>query len=241
VRPSLASSPKCGVPTLPATRGRFHARPPKAHRRSLQWLKLPGEREGRWTERPPKAKSKRDLPLTETLYRSIVRHIGRRQHEAETSKCWNDSGYLFTSVTGAPLHPRNILEAFHLLCDAAQVPRVRVHDTRHSCATILHAQGASPFIIQQVLGHSQLSTTRRYTHIPIAVTKAAITGVESAFEATKKKQDDEKEKAAEAKRAEPVPGGQTLRAGPFLVPADKVAAIVQFRPASDLVTDCVTD
>lgn len=169
-------------------------------RRSLQWIKLPGEDDGHWIERPPKAKSQRDLPLTETLYCSVVRHIARRQHEAAATKCWRDSGYLFTSVTGAPLHPRNVLDAFHQLCDAAQVPRIRVHDARHSCATMLHAQGADPFIIQRVLGHSQLSTTKRYVHLPVEVTRAAVTGLEAAFAATKKKR-EEHEAETEAKPA----------------------------------------
>jgi len=96
-------------------------------------------------------------------------------------------------VTGAPLHARNVLEAFHQLCDAAKVPRLRVHDARHSCATLLHAQKADGFTIQQVLGHSQLSTTRRYTHIDIAVTKPAITALESAFDGERKKQEQKRE------------------------------------------------
>jgi integrase len=152
--------------------------------------------EGRWIERPPKAKSRRDVPMTQTIYRAIVRHVVRRQEEAATTKCWKDSGYLFTSVTGAPLHPRNLLEAFHNLCDAAKVPRIRVHDTRHSCGTLLHLQGADPFMIQRALGHSQLSTTRRYVHVPVEVTRTAVTGLESLFEMTRQKQ---KEKAQQEK------------------------------------------
>jgi integrase len=183
-------------------------------RRSLQWLKLPGEKEGRWTERPPKAKSKRDLPMTETIYRAIVRHMARREAEAAKTKGWKDSGYLFTSVMGAPLHPRNVLEAFHKLCDVAGVPRMRVHDTRHSCGTLLHVQHADPFMIQEVLGHSQLSTTRRYTHVPIEVTTVAVTGLESGFEAERKKQEEKRRQeemraAAEAK-IEAVPSPTTL-------------------------------
>jgi integrase len=75
---------------------------------------------------------------------------------------WNDSGYLFVSPTGAPLHERNLTEAFHSACDNAVVPRIRFHDMRHCCGTLLHVQRADPFIIHTVLGHSQLSTKRRY-------------------------------------------------------------------------------
>jgi integrase len=171
-------------------------------RRSLQWSKLPDDDKGCWIERPPKAKSRRDLPFTDTIFRAIVRHMARRQEEAAKTKCWKDSGYFFTSTTGAPLHARNILEAFHHLCDAAKVPRVRVHDTRHSCATFLHLQGASAFTIQEVLGHSQLSTTKRYTHVPVEVTRAAVTGVESLLESKRKKPEQDSEPKEEA--AQPV-------------------------------------
>ena len=97
------------------------------------------------------------------------------------------------------------MSAFHKLCDAAKVPRMRVHDTRHSCGTLLHVQGADPFMIQTVLGHSQLTTTRRYTHVPIEVTTTALTGLESGFEAERKKRKEKQEKqgreAAELKPA----------------------------------------
>jgi len=86
-----------------------------------------------------------------------------------------------------------LLESFHKLCDVAKVPRIRVHDTRHSCGTLLHVQGADPFVIQEVLGHSQLTTTRRYTHVPIGVTKTAVVSLEAAFEMERKRQKDKQE------------------------------------------------
>lgn len=160
-------------------------------RRSLQWVKLPGQKEGRWIERPPKRKSYRDLPMTETVYRAVVHHMARREREAATTKGWKDSGYLFTSTSGAPLHERNVSEAFYAVCDTAQVPRIRFHNTRHSCGTLLHAQGATTFTIQTVLGHSQLSTTKRYTHVPIEVAKTALDGMESLMEGTRKKAEEQ--------------------------------------------------
>jgi integrase len=174
-------------------------------RRSLQWSKVPGEEKGHWLERPPKQKSRRDLPIPATIKNAVVRHIARRQEEAAETKSWGDSGYLFVSVTGAPLHPRNVLTAFHELCDTAGVPRIRLHDCRHTCGTLLHAQGADPFVIQQVLGHTQLSTTRRYTHVDTAVTKPAITALESAWDAVEKQQQKEAQEraAAEAQAKQP--------------------------------------
>jgi integrase len=151
-------------------------------RRSLGWIRLPGEERGRWVEREPKQHSAGDLPMTDTIYRALVWHLARRQEEANTSG-WKDSGYLFTSVTGAPLHARNLLQAFHKLCETATVPKIRFHDTRHTAGTMLHCQGADPFVIQKVLRHSQLTTTRRYTHVPASLTKAALDRVDALYAA----------------------------------------------------------
>ena len=148
-------------------------------------VKLPGEDEGHWIEREPKRGSARPLPLTETVYRALVRHMALRNAEAATRKGWSGSGYVFVSVTGAPLHERNVSEAFHAICDSAKVPRLRFHDTRHTCGTLLHVGGADPFVIKEVLGHTQLSTTKRYTHVPIQATKAALDSMEALVKAAK--------------------------------------------------------
>jgi integrase len=155
-------------------------------RRSLSWVKMPdGRDEGRWVERKPKWGSFRSLRITETIYRALVRHIAQKNQEAASAgKDWIDSGYLFVSPTGAPLHGSNISATFHALCDRAEVPRIRLHDTRHTCGTLLHVQGADPFVIKEVLGHAQLSTTKRYTHVPLQVTGCALQGLEALFEAS---------------------------------------------------------
>lgn len=152
-------------------------------RRAIAWIKLPDEKEGHWLEREPKRGSRRDLPMTEAIYRALVRQIARRAEEARTTKGWKDSGYLFTSVTGAPLHERNLSEAFHKLCGTAKVPKIRFHDVRHTAGTLLHVQGADALVIKEVLGHTQLRTTDRYTHIPISVTKQAVNRLDALYTA----------------------------------------------------------
>jgi len=125
--------------------------------------------------------------------RTLVRHIARRQEEAATTKAWKDSGYLFTSVTGAPLHERNLRESFHALCDTAKVPKIRFHDVRHTAGTL---QGADALVIQEVLGHTQLRTTVRYTHIPISVTKQAINRLDALYTAAPENPNPEAAKPA---------------------------------------------
>jgi integrase len=148
-------------------------------RRTLSWIKEPGEKKGYWDVREPKRGSFRSLRMTDTVYRALLRHVAHRAAEAAKTKDWNDSGYVFVSPTGAPLHESNITKVFHEICDSAKIPRLRFHDTRHTCGTLLHVQGADPFVIKEVLGHSQLSTTKRYTHVPVEVTGAALDGLDA--------------------------------------------------------------
>jgi len=51
------------------------------------------------------------------------------------------------------------------LLDAAGVPRRRLHDARHTAATLLLVQGVSSAVTMTVLGHTDLGVTRRYQHV----------------------------------------------------------------------------
>ncbi len=54
------------------------------------------------------------------------------------------------------------------------MPQVRLHDLRHSCATILLASGADPYTVAKVLGHTTIKTTERYAHHQIEAQREAM-------------------------------------------------------------------
>ena len=59
----------------------------------------------------------------------------------------------------------NPVKAFHRILEAAGVEKCRIHDCRHSFASMLVNQGASLYQVQQLLGHASVSTTQRYAHL----------------------------------------------------------------------------
>ncbi|MCQ4044640.1 tyrosine-type recombinase/integrase [Streptantibioticus rubrisoli] len=91
-----------------------------------------------------------------------------RQHEQRTlaDSRWQEGGYVFTTRTGRPVEPRNISRSFERITDASGLPRIRLHDTRHGCATLLFAAGVPPRVVMEILGHSQIAVTMNiYTHV----------------------------------------------------------------------------
>ncbi|MDT7744894.1 MAG: hypothetical protein QOE59_3972 [Actinomycetota bacterium] len=78
---------------------------------------------------------------------------------------WTDTGHVFTREDGQPYHPEHFSDRFDRLCTAAGVRRVRLHDTRHSAASIMLAAGTSVKVVQEMLGHASPAITQGiYAH-----------------------------------------------------------------------------
>jgi len=79
-----------------------------------------------------------------------------------------DPGYVFLSQRGKPLSGRGIA---YLVCERAKASsmakNVHPHTFRHSLATHLLDRGADIRIVQEILGHSSVSTTQIYTHVSL--------------------------------------------------------------------------
>lgn len=81
---------------------------------------------------------------------------------------WQDNSLVFCSSTGGPLNASNIRNrAWKRLLRQAGLPdTLRLHDMRHSPATILMALGEAPRVVQERLRHSQVSVTlQTYSHV----------------------------------------------------------------------------
>ena len=100
----------------------------------------------------------------------------------------NGSDYLFPSRSSSK-HPHlmELKKAWAKICELAGLEDVRIHDLRHTFASILASGGASLPLIGALLGHTQVQTTQRYAHLmddPLRVATsrvgAAITGNDGA-------------------------------------------------------------
>lgn len=97
------------------------------------------------------------------------------QERAAAGAAWTDHGLVFTTKIGTPIDPRNVNRNFAELCDSAELRRIRFHDLRHSCATLLYEQGVPIENIQGVLGHSSPTITKLiYVEITERVQRGAV-------------------------------------------------------------------
>lgn len=88
---------------------------------------------------------------------------------------WRESDYVVTSATGGPMDPRNFHRAFQKRCELADVPRIPVHWTRHTCGSLLAALDVHPRVAMQILRHSKVEITMEiYTHVPTDLTQKAL-------------------------------------------------------------------
>ena len=79
---------------------------------------------------------------------------------------WVDSGHVFTTTIGTPLHAATVTRAFQAALKRANLPRSRFHDLRHAAATFLLAQGMTLEDVKQLLGHSSITlTSNTYGHV----------------------------------------------------------------------------
>ena len=76
--------------------------------------------------------------------------------------------------SGQPLHPDTITALFHRHCKEAGLPRIRLHDVRHSYATAALLAGVPPKVISERLGHATVAfTLQTYTHVIPGMDQAA--------------------------------------------------------------------
>ena len=94
---------------------------------------------------------------------------------------WSD--LVFTTRTGRPIEPRNLVRSFRRICEANNVRLIKVHHIRHTVASLLKALHVPARDAQVILGHSRLAVTLEiYTHSDDEAQLEALTRLHSLFD-----------------------------------------------------------
>lgn len=103
-----------------------------------------------------------DLGTVAALRRQSERQLA---DAGEWGDAWQATGHVFTREDGSPWHPDRVSKLFEQRLRSADVPRIRMHDLRHTWATLALRAGVNPKIVQERLGHSNIAITMDiYSH-----------------------------------------------------------------------------
>lgn len=103
------------------------------------------------------------------------------------SSFWLDDDLVFTATYGYHMDPRTWARTHRQMCDRAGVPRISLHGTRHSLATLMMAANTHPKVVSEILGHKSITTTLDiYGHVGIDLQKDAVTALDERFSGSKK-------------------------------------------------------
>jgi integrase len=110
-------------------------------------------------------KSRRDILVPAEMLPMLKAHKkAQREEQMKAGSTWAGLDLVFCNEDGSPIDPSRDHRAWKALLVEAGVKPYRLHDARHSAATILMLRGVQPRVVQDILGHSQISVTMRYQH-----------------------------------------------------------------------------
>lgn len=127
-----------------------------------------GEGAGSLVESEPKTtQSRRTIVLPgfalEALQRQKALQVAWKQH---AEKACEEHDFVFSTPLGKYIHPNTLYARFKAVLKKTDLPEIRFHDLRHSAATLLLSSGVHPKVVQEILGHNQISMTMDiYLHV----------------------------------------------------------------------------
>lgn len=139
---------------------------------------------GTWeVGRPKTASSRRSIALPESCVVALRKHrVAQNTERLRLGELCEDHGFVFTKRTGGPLNVNSMALQFEKLTTAVGLPKIRLHDLRHTSATLLMAKGVHPKIVQERLGHADISMTlNRYSHVTPDMQRLAADTLDEAF------------------------------------------------------------
>lgn len=128
---------------------------------------VPAAQGGGLVEVDVKSKAgRRTISLPDELFELILRHRNIQNNERErAANEWHEEGWMFAQPNGRPLDPRRDLDEWKSLLSEANVREARLHNARHTAATVLLILGVPDRTVMDLMGWSNISMKQRYMHV----------------------------------------------------------------------------
>jgi integrase len=147
-------------------------------------------REHVYVEAEPKTqKSRRNVVIAPIAIAALEKHKAlQAEARKQAGKDWLENDYVFCTSCGNHLGPNYVVDVLKRLLKQAGLPSIRFHDLRHSAASLLLSLGTHPKVVQELLGHTQISMTMDiYSHVLPGMQQEAMNKLSQALENTKKR------------------------------------------------------
>ena len=107
---------------------------------------------------------RRPVALDTDLVEVLMRHRVAQDAEKDLIGAeYDDHGLVFANPDGSPLYPEGVSRMFGEQAEKAGLPKIRLHDCRHTWATLALQAGVHPKVVQERLGHANVSITLSIT------------------------------------------------------------------------------
>lgn len=132
-------------------------------------------RTGYVISQPKSAKSRRAIDITAPVIDVLQRHrAAQAEHRLSIGSAFKNEGWVFCKDDGSHLSPTTLTRTFAAIRDELGLPPVRLHDLRHTHATLLLQAGIHLKVVQERLGHSTITVTADvYSHVTAGLQRAA--------------------------------------------------------------------
>ncbi|GAA2819048.1 site-specific integrase [Saccharopolyspora taberi] len=109
---------------------------------------------------------RRTIGVPDELFNLLLLHEAAQDAERELAGSeWHEGDWMFCQPNGKPIDPRRDLEEWKDILEEAGVREVRLHDARHTAATVLLLLGVDPRLVMEIMGWSTEAMRKRYMHV----------------------------------------------------------------------------